>query len=217
MKTMDHEKPTLPIAYIILGILFSVTLIVANLAAQKILHIGHLVIDAGTIIFPLIYLILNLLVEKYGPKPTQRIIWCAQAGLLIAFLLYYVLVFLPTSETYTLQAGYRQIFLTEPRIIFASSLASTIGALINTAALDHMKRKRWFHNSLYLRFICSSIIGELFDTTLFCFIAFFHFSQLTLWDVVIIGASEYSSKIVFEALYTLAGYRLIIYLVKRVL
>jgi hypothetical protein len=59
-----------------LGILFyTMILIFSNWFDLKLIHIGNINTDAGTLIFPLTFLLSNIITEVYGYKNMRQIIW----------------------------------------------------------------------------------------------------------------------------------------------
>ena len=52
-------------------------LLISNIAATKLLAIGPFIMDGGAILFPLTYIIGDVLAEVYGLKAAKRAIWTA--------------------------------------------------------------------------------------------------------------------------------------------
>ena len=67
------EKVSVP--FMLLGILFNVCLIAANLLETKVIQIGSLTVTAGLLVFPISYIINDCIAEVWGFKKARLIIW----------------------------------------------------------------------------------------------------------------------------------------------
>jgi queuosine precursor transporter len=72
-------------------------MLVANIIAVKILQIGPFAIPAGTIIFPISYIINNVLTEVYGFKVARRVIWMGFFANLFQVVVVYTALILPPA------------------------------------------------------------------------------------------------------------------------
>lgn len=79
---------------------YSMVLVFANWFEARLILIGDLVTGGGTLIFPLTFLLADVLTEVYGYKQTRRAIW---VGFLfnILFVSYgYLVTLLPGPDFY---------------------------------------------------------------------------------------------------------------------
>ena len=60
--------------YDIFAILFVTTLLVSNIVSVKIVSVGWLTFDAGTVLFPLAYIVGDIITEVYGYRRMRRLI-----------------------------------------------------------------------------------------------------------------------------------------------
>ena len=67
------EKVSIP--FMLLGILFNVCLIAANLLETKVIQIGSITVTAGLLVFPISYIINDCIAEVWGFKKARLIIW----------------------------------------------------------------------------------------------------------------------------------------------
>ncbi|MDR2443292.1 MAG: VUT family protein, partial [Deltaproteobacteria bacterium] len=81
---MTSIKPTKYLE-IICG-LFTGLLIISNICSNRLVALGPLEFDAGTFIFPLTYILGDLLTEVYGFARSRRVIWTGFAGMFLASL-----------------------------------------------------------------------------------------------------------------------------------
>ncbi len=151
--------------------LFITCLITANVIAVKIISLGPFFLPAAIFIFPLSYIIGDVLTEVYGYRLARRVIW-------LGFLCNLVFVFfvwlgqtLPAAPFWEGQEAYQRILGYAPRLLAASFLGYLVGEFANSFVLARMKimtRGRW----LWSRTIGSTIVGQGLDTSIFITVAF---------------------------------------------
>lgn len=146
-------------------------LIVSNLASVKITQVGPAVFDAGTLIFPLVYIITSVITEIYGSKVARTMVWIGFGCLLFMSLFLLGVQYLPADLAASRQAAYEQILGFVPRLAVASLIAYLIGESINIGAIERL-RGHVGPRSLWTRLVSSSAVGELVDTVVFSVIAF---------------------------------------------
>lgn len=151
---------------------FILSLLFANIFAVKIIDFwGYTLLDAGTIIFPLLYVMNDILTEIYGFYESRKVIVTALLINLLFNVLAYIVAILPHSPSGISQEAFNQVFLTTPRIFFASMVSYLIGEFSNSLLLSYGKSK--FEGKFFvLRALFSTFIGSLLDSVLFCYIAF---------------------------------------------
>jgi uncharacterized integral membrane protein (TIGR00697 family) len=146
-------------------------LLISNIAAVKLISFGPIITDGGAIIFPLSYIISDILTEVYGYAYARRAIWLAFALMLIAIISFKIVGYLPSAEEWNNQAAYNDILGFVARIAIASLIAFLFGQFLNSFVIAKLKI-RTKGKRLWLRLIGSTAVGELIDTIIFAFIAF---------------------------------------------
>ncbi len=192
--------------------LFVAVLLISNVASSKILKLGPLTFDGGTILFPLSYIFGDILTEVYGYARSRRVIWVGFICAALSALIFGVVGLLPAAPGWEAQDAYMAILGQTPRIVLASLIAYFAGEFSNSYVLARLKivtRGRW----LWLRTISSTLVGEGVDTLLFVAIAFAGAQPAALLVSVII--SNYIFKCGIEALATPLTYQVVRFL-KRV-
>lgn len=155
----------------IITISFIICLIVSNLAATKLWQIGSLTLPGGIIIFPLLYVLNDILTEVYGFRASRKVIWLALFYNLVLTLILYSVIYLPPSEHWSNQEAYSYIFSLSPRIFIASISSYFVGELLNATAISMLKimyQGKFFA----FRAILSTCVGALIETSMFAIIAF---------------------------------------------
>jgi uncharacterized integral membrane protein (TIGR00697 family) len=175
---------------------FMATLIISNIGSTKIIGIGPFVFDGGTILFPLAYVLGDVLTEIYGLRRARRTIWIGFGVLVLMVTTLGIIQILPTTSAGGTQAAaYAEVAGFVPRIVLASITAYVIGEFINTTILARLK-VRTQGRIYWLRSLGASSIGELVDTLIFSTIAFI--GTMPSNDFVKLLGTVYGLKLVFE-------------------
>jgi len=187
-------------------------LIISNVASSaKIVDIGFslftipLVFDGGTLLFPLVYVLGDVLTEVYGFKVTRRVIWTGFAALALTAAVFFILGILPPEAYWEAEAGsvaYNTILggMSYGGIVLASLSAYLAGEFSNAIILSKLKVKMK-GRLLWVRTISSTLAGELLDTVIFVLIATITgvFGWEIFWSLVI---TNYIIKCGIEVLIT---------------
>ena len=151
---------------------FVTSLVVSNIIAIKLLDVADRVFDAGNILFPLTYLIGDVLTEVYGVRVARRVILLGFACNLLAVGAIQAAVHLPAADFWAENdAAFGDTLGTTWRIFVASLVAYLIGELVNSTLLARLKVVTG-GSFLWFRTITSTIFGQGIDTVLFVSIAF---------------------------------------------
>lgn len=156
---------------LIVAAVFVTSLITANIIAVKIISVGSIMLPAAIIIFPLSYILGDILTEVYGYRWARRVIWLGFACNLIFIIFAWIGQLLPPAGVWEGQSAYEAILGYAPRLLAASFGGYLVGEFANSFILAKMKlltQGRW----LWTRTIGSTIIGQGLDTTIFITIAF---------------------------------------------
>ena len=174
--TLNSVKTREPRVYDIVAISFVALLILSNIAATKLIgiHIGPalLVFDGGAVLFPLTYILGDVLSEVYGFSRARRAILAGFAFSILAALTFLVVGAAPAGPGYENQEAFVAVLGFVPRIVAASVLGYLAGQLLNSWVLVRIKAK-WGERHLWARLIGSTLVGEFADTLIFCTVAFY--------------------------------------------
>jgi uncharacterized integral membrane protein (TIGR00697 family) len=149
---------------------FVTALVVSNIIAVKLVEMSGRIFPAGLVIFPLSYLLGDVLTEVYGIRSARRVIWLGFACNLLALGAIQAAIHLPALDP-EFQVQFEAVLGTTWRLFLASLAAYIVGELANAYVLAYMKgatRGRW----LWSRTIGSTIVGEGLDSLIFVTIAF---------------------------------------------
>lgn len=157
--------------YEMLAGLFVMTLIVSNIASIKVVAIGPLVFDAGTILFPLSYIVGDIVTEVYGYRKMRSLLYVGVVSLILTMTTFWVVQILPASPDWPNQVAYESILGVVWRIVLASVMALFLGEIMNAYVMARMKVRSKGKN-LWVRMISSSVVGSAIDTVVFSTVAF---------------------------------------------
>jgi uncharacterized integral membrane protein (TIGR00697 family) len=163
---------TLSWRFVTLAAFFVTALVISNIIAVKLAEVGGRVFDAGNILFPLAYLLGDVLTEVYGFRAARRVILLGFACNLLAVAAIQLALRLPEAEFWAEnQDAYETILGTTWRIFVASLCAYLVGELTNSYVLSRMKVLTG-GRFLWSRTIGSSAVGQGLDSIIFVTIAF---------------------------------------------
>lgn len=156
--------------YPILLAVMAVVLILSNIGASKGVMFGPIVTDGGFFLFPLAYIVGDVLSEVYGFKASRMAIVTSFALSVFTALCFWVIIALPAAEWYEGQEALAHTLGAVPLIVVGSLLGFLVGQLANALVMTRMK-KRQGERGLFLRIVGSTGVGEFLDTLIFCSIA----------------------------------------------
>lgn len=164
---------------------YTMVIVLANWFDPRLIRIFNLDTDAGTIIFPLTYLLSDLITEVYGYKHARRAIWC---GFLFnaLFIMYgQIIIHLPSPLYPTHNAMFDQLLAANARIIIASAISYLCAEPLNSYVMAKLKIKmsgRW----IGVRFVASTFLASGLDSAIFGVIAFYGvMSNHNLWVLIV--------------------------------
>lgn len=182
---------------------FVACLVVSNVIAGKIVEFGALNLSAALIVFPVTYIVGDILTEVYGFRRARQVIWLGFLGNVVAVGAILIAIELPEASFYEYQNEYELILGQTPRILAASLAAYLVGEFVNSYVLAKMKI--WTEGRhLWTRTIGSTVVGQGFDTTIFTILAFAGVFPPEALAIII--ATEWTIKVVYEAAMTPVTY-----------
>ena len=171
--------------------------------------IGATTFSAGVLFFPISYIFGDILTEVYGYGRDRRVVWAGFGALAFASFMAWVVVSLPPAGSEfmkTYQVNLEGVFGSSWRIALGSMIAFWCGSFSNAYVLAKMKlltQGKW----LWTRTVGSTVVGELVDSALFYFIAFYG-----IWatgDVIKIAIAQYILKTGWEVVMTPVTYKVV--------
>ena len=170
--------------YTVFTALFCGSLLISNVLASKIFVIGNITLPSAVIVFPLVYIVNDVLTEIYGFQKARNAILLGFVINLIAVIAYKFALLLPSPE-YIDVAAFNTVLGSTSRVLIASFAAYLIGSLVNAYVM--VKLKKWNDEHLMFRCVMSTLAGETLDAIIFITVAFaftMPFSQMLMMIVV---------------------------------
>lgn len=202
--------------------LFVSLLLISNVAATKLIAFGPewspfglpvlpVITDGGALLFPLTYVLGDVLAEVFGMRGARRAILLGFGVSLLASLTFLAVGAAPAAPGYENQEAFVAVLGFVPRIVTASLAGYLVGQFLNAWVL--VKLKQWRDGrGMWARLLGSTVVGEAADTTIFCLIAFGgEIDGGTMLNYIVVG---YVFKVSVEAVLLPITYR-VIALVRR--
>lgn len=184
--------------YAILAGVFTASLIISNIIAGKTFEFFYFTLPCGVIIFPIIYIVNDILAECYGYQKARRVILLGFFMNLIAVICYNITILLPAPSFFESSDAFGIVLGSTLRLLIASFAAYIVGSILNAKIMVYLKSKS--EEKLFFRCIFSTLLGEGCDALIFITIGF--------WGLVPLGALI--MMIVVQALFKTI-YEIIVY------
>jgi queuosine precursor transporter len=163
---MDRERLSFSPLFLVFTSIFTTCLLLSNIIAGKLISVAGVVLPAAVILFPVTYILGDVLTEVYGFRKTRLVIWIGFGANALMSAIFLCAIALPVPAFFADQAAYAKVLGTTPRIVLASLVAYWIGEFGNSATLSMLKkvtRGRY----LWVRTISSTVVGQGLDTAIF--------------------------------------------------
>lgn len=200
--------------YPVLVAVFTALVIISNLTATKGVEFGPIITDGGFIVFPLTYVIGDVLSEVYGFKAARRAIFTGFAMNILAALALWVTIYLPAADFYENQEHFENIAHSYTGLIIAGLAGFIVGQTLNAWSLVLIKQ-RTKEKHLWARLVGSTFVGQLGDTIVFCAIAASVIGITSFGDFVTYTAQGWLYKTVIEVALLPLTYRVIAFIKRR--
>jgi len=194
--------------YAILTGIFTASLIVSNIIAGKTFDFFSLTLPCGVIIFPVIYIVNDVLAEVYGYEKARNVILLGFLMNLVAVICYNVTIWLPAPVFFENSDAFSIVLGSTFRLLVASFAAYLIGSLVNAKMMVVLKK--WDEDKLFLRCILSTLFGEGLDAIIFITIGFLGTMPLEALLLMIVAQA------LFKTIYEMIVYPLTRYVIGSV-
>ena len=173
-ETMEQDNRKVSVLFMLFGTLFCVCLITANVLETKQLSFGPINLTAGVIVFPVSYIINDVVCEVWGYARTRMLIWMGFAMNFFFVIMGAIADWIPGAPYWHGDEGFHVIFGLAPRIAAASFIAFIAGSFINAYVMSRMKlssrqnlNAQNYNKSFSARAVLSTVFGEATDSVIF--------------------------------------------------
>ena len=138
-------------------------------------------LTCGVLLWPLEFIMTDIVNEYYGPKAVRQISYIAVALISYAFLMFYLAIHIPPADFWlttkadsgvpNMQSAFNGIFGQGMWIIFGSITAFLVSQIVDVTVFHRIKRatgEKW----VWLRATGSTVVSQLVDSFVVLFIAF---------------------------------------------
>lgn len=150
-----------------------VVVVLSGIGGSKGVVFGPVITDGGFFLFPLAYILGDVITEIYGIAAARRAIIAGFLANVLAVATYAIIIVLPGfTDDYGVakQAALETALGPVWQIVLASALGFLAGQSMNSFIMWAGKKRR-LEQGLLARLVGSTGVGELLDTVVFCSIA----------------------------------------------
>src|SRR6476646_456182 len=167
-------------------------------------------LTCGVLLWPLEFVITDIVNEYYGPKAVRRISFTTVALISYAFLMFFLAIGVPPADFWVssnasngvdnMQKSFSIIYGQGMRIIIGSLVAFMVSQLVDVYIFHRIKRVTG-DKRIWLRATGSTLVSQLVDSYIVLFIAF---SGVFTWQMILaIGIMNYIYKAIMALILTL--------------
>lgn len=180
-----------------LSTLFVGSLLIANIIAFKLFEFWKFTLPAAVIIFPIVYIVNDVLAEVYGFRNARRVILLGFAINLLAVIAYNISMSLKAPVWFEGAEAFNTVLSSTSRVLIASFSAYLIGTTLNSYVITKMRGTNPIgEGGLFTRVMVSTVIGETVDAAIFITIAFI--GTMPIKDLLIMIAAQAVAKTIYE-------------------
>ena len=183
------------LSLLVLSVVFCVCLVASNLFETKLVQIGPISMTAGFLVFPISYIINDVVAEVWGYRKVRLLIWL---GFFMNFLVVAIgqlAVFPPAAPFWKGEEHFAFVFGLAPRIACASFIAFIIGSFLNAWVMSRMKISDGGKH-FSVRAVVSTLVGETGDSLIFFPIAFWGLVSVT--EMLKLMVVQIAAKTLYE-------------------
>ncbi|HEY1033099.1 MAG TPA: queuosine precursor transporter [Flavipsychrobacter sp.] len=169
-------------------------------------------LTCGVLLWPLEFVMTDIVNEFYGPKAVRRISYIAVILICYAFLMFYLAIHVPANREFwigsrsadgvpDMQAAFSSIFGQGMWIIFGSLVAFLVSQLLDVWVFHRIKKVTG-EKKVWLRATGSTLVSQFIDSFIVLFIAFKIGNGWSYQRVLAIGLVNYSYKAAMALLLT---------------
>ena len=182
---------------VIITAFFCMAFTIANLITVKVIDLGFLGMEtpAGVLIYPLVYILTNVIADVYGEKVAQRTIILGLCVDILFVFMTTLILFLPSPAFFTGDSSLAFVFTQTPRILVASYISYLIGNFVNARITAKLNKGEEYSSVKNLGIISFS---ELIDNFIFIGLAFI--GVFTVGDILIMIISHWILSLIWSAI-----------------
>lgn len=184
--------------YMVLVTIYVACLLISNVTAVKTFSLGPFSLPAAVLLFPIVYIVNDLLAEVYGFKKARNAIYLGFILNLFMVLYFALVIVLPAGPFFGAQDAFATILGSTPRMLIASLSAYFVGSTLNAKIMVSLRdaTRGAGGMALFSRCILSTLVGELCDSLIFITIAFL--GTMPISQIVVMVLTQAMFKTFYE-------------------
>ncbi len=212
MKNLKKEQQVYSSIFLFISVIFISCILISNILASKIISIFGISMTGGVLVFPITYILGDVITEVYGYKNSKKIIIYGFICNLLMVILFAITMKLPYPDYWQNQDAFIAILSNTPRLLLASFVGYLIGGLSNAFIMEYIKNNSKI-KYLWFRTILSTIVGEGLDTFIFLMIGFY--GTMKTGNLMSMILFQSLAKILYEVVLTPFTYKVISFIKSR--
>ena len=184
--------------YMVLVTVYVACLLISNVTAVKTFSFGPFSLPAAVLLFPVVYIVSDLLAEVYGFKKARTAIYLGFILNLFMVVYFAITIVLPAGPFFGAQDAFATILGSTPRMLIASLTAYFVGSTLNAKIMVSMRDASRGKGglALFARCIISTLFGELCDSLIFITIAFI--GTMPIKQILVMVITQALFKTIYE-------------------
>lgn len=160
--------------YLFFTVLFTSCILISNIISGKMFQVGPWALPCAVLLFPISYIMSDVIAEVYGFKAARRTMWLGFAMNLLMVVMFQITIILPAPAYFENQAAFATVLGNTPRLLFAGLVSYIIGSWANATVLSKMKLNHRMDGGkgFGTRAVVSTLVGEFMDSLFFIPLAF---------------------------------------------
>jgi len=168
-------------------------------------------LTCGVLLWPLQFVMTDILNEYYGPKAVRRISYIAVVFIAYAFLMFFLAMKVPAADFWygtgvnkgvaDMSLAFNAIFGQGMWIILGSLVAFLVAQIIDVKVFHRIKKVTG-EKKIWLRATGSTVISQIVDSFIVLYIAFHIGNDWSMQKVLAIGLVNYTYKFVMAIVLT---------------
>jgi len=142
-----------------------------NVIAAKQAEIFGFVVTAGTLTFPFVLILGDVISEIYGYRRSRQVIFSGFFAMIFFVLITQAALLLPSASSWSNQPAYETVLGVIPRIILASLTTYIVSDLVNVFIISRMKIIQG-GKGFPIRAVLSTVVAQAVDGLIFYPLAF---------------------------------------------
>ena len=201
--------------YLVFTVLFTSCILISNIIGSKTFQFGPWTLPCAVIVFPVSYIMSDVITEVYGFKAARRTMWLGFSMNLLMVIMFYIPIMLPAPSYFTNQEAFATVLGNTPRLLFAGLVSYVLGSWVNAMVMSKLKVMNKSNGGKHFgtRAVLSTLFGEFTDSMMFIPIAFT--GTMPVKDLAVMIVLQPAVKTVYELIVLPFTYKLVSWVKKK--